>query len=261
MLVVEGATDEIALSGLCQGGRDQIFPGGTRDLVEQLLTHLRQHPVEGCECVFLVDCDGRGKTLRLANAPELVVTEACDMEADLVAIGVATRLVRRYVDSDHDASALVAEAQVLGMALSVVRRAANAVNVSMKKRGWQFRLSEVPEMHWNNWVGSKPSDEDVLAVVSVELNWSQDQINAVAQELPGVRRDFAVSCLGKDALDALFRLLVNRGRGDARGWTKDYFYRAVFAAVEPSDIRQWEVGRRIVNWEEASGCQLLRPIG
>lgn len=260
MLVVEGATDEMALAGLCQGGREQIFLGGNRDLVEQLLAHLRQQPVDGCKCVFLVDCDGRGKTVRLADASELVVTETCDMEADLVAIGVVVRFVGRYMRNGDEAAALVADAQALGMVVSIIRRAANAAGVSMKKAGWQFRLTDIPEMHLNNWEEAEPSDDDVLRVVSIELDWSDEEIRAVANELSSVHRDFAFGCLGKDVLDAVYRLLLVRGQGDARGWSRDYFYRAVFNTIEPDDARSWEVGRRIREWEQATGCQLLRQV-
>jgi hypothetical protein len=258
MLVVEGATDEIALAGLCQGGRDQIFPGGSRDLVEQLLTHLQREPIDGCQCVFLVDCDGKGKTVRLANAQELVVTEACDMEADLLAIGVVSRLIRKFVAGDDDENRLVTDAQALGMALSIVRRAANAAEISMKKAGSQFRLTDVPDMHLTSWEEAIPADDEVVGVVSAELGWSDVETQAVISKLPAIRRSFAVCCLGKDVLDAVFRLLLDRGQGDVRGWNRDYFYQAVFESVEPSDAKTWEVGRRISGWEEATGCRLLQ---
>lgn len=260
MLVVEGSTDELALGELCERGREQIFLGGDRSLVEQLLAYLRNEPIDGCECVFLVDCDGRGKTVRLSSAAELVVTEACDMEADLVAIGVVKRLVRRYLPTDEAAADLMAQGQALGMVVSIVRRAATARSISMKRGGWQLRLSDLPEIHLNNWEATCPKEEDVLSIIAAELEWTEDQMREVTDELPAVRRDFASCCLGKDVLDSVYRLLVTQGTGNVRGWDRDYFYRAVFAALEPEDADSWEVGRRLKKWEETTGHRLLKRV-
>src|SRR4051812_19367413 len=80
MVVVEGPSDETLIGPLCVAGSKQVFAAGTRTLVEQLLIYLRGEPVPGCDCVFVTDCDGRGKAIALKQEPTLVVTENCDVE-------------------------------------------------------------------------------------------------------------------------------------------------------------------------------------
>jgi hypothetical protein len=144
------------------------------------------------------------------------------------------------------------------MSLSVIRRAANAASVSMKKRDWQLRLTDLPEIHLSAWEGTLPSDTDVLEVVALELAWTPEQVEAVAEMVPAIRRDFTLTCLGKDALDSLYLLLRNLGEGDVRGWDRDFFHKSVFKALEPTDAENWEVGRRLIAWENENGHQLLR---
>jgi hypothetical protein len=257
MLVVEGPSDEAVFGAICCHGARNVFPAGTRDLVEQLLIHLTADPLSGCDCVFLVDCDGRGKTATLSSRNELVVTEACDLEADLVTLGVAWRVTRRFVSADDAATSLVGRACDLAMPLSVVRRAAHGVHVSMKRRGRQLRFNELPELHLSAWTEQSPTDAQVVDVVASELGWWQGSIDDVNRSTATVSRQFAHTCLGKDVLDALYRLLVFEATGEVRGWDCDYFHRAVHAELAPRDLPAWEVGRRIYDWQDASGHTLL----
>jgi hypothetical protein len=262
MLVVEGATDAEFFSAFCTQGSEQIFSAGTRTLVEQLLTHLKREPVEGCECVFLIDCDGYGKTVSLAEVQELLVTETCDLEADLVQMGVAARVARRFVTSDEIAAEMVSRACELAMMISVVRRAAHEVSVPMKLHGGrQFRLSDLSPIQLDAWEENLPTVNDVATVLGSELAWSDAEIAMVSNSLTHVRRDFANTCLGKDALDFLFRLLHREGRGEVRGWNSEHFHKVVFKAAEADDFDEWEVGRRLKAWEAATGHALLaRPL-
>lgn len=258
MLVVEGATDESLLSQICLLGDRQIFPAGTRDLVEQLLRHLKREPIDGVDCVFLVDCDGKGKTVALAQEHTLLVTETCDIEADLVRLGVATRLTREYVLSDAEAADLVKRACDLAMQLSTVRRAAHAASISMKVNQRQLRLTDLPEIHLSAWEETLPSPTDVISVVGAELEWTLLQEEEVANRLEVVSLDFTETCMGKDALDALFRLLRDQGQGDARGWAREYFYKVVRSRLELSDLDQWQVGQRLRAWQKTRGRDLLK---
>jgi hypothetical protein len=259
MLVVEGPADEAVFGGVCCHGERQIFPAGNRDLVEQLLRHLKREPVKGCECVFLIDCDGKGKTLNLARVGDLVVTETCDMEADLVRLGIAERVARRYLDSDEHAREVLTRSCSLAMSVSVIRRAAEVAGISMKKKNRQMRLSDLPEDLLDAWERQRPSDHAVVEAVGHRLGWAPAQGESVKQALGGIRRDFDRTCLGKDALDALFRLLQREGRGDVRGWSREYFHKAVRDAILVGDIERWEVGRRIQDWEHRTGHSLLAP--
>jgi hypothetical protein len=258
MLVVEGGGDNTALSPVCKHGSDQIFIAGARNRVEELLTHLRREPIEGCECVYLVDCDGLGKTPTLAAEESLVVTEACDIEADLVRLGVAARVAARFLPDAASAEQMVEDACELALVISTVRRAAHAASVGMKLPDErQLRLANLPGEELDVWEEETPSPAQALEVIGTGLGWSEEESARVSAQLGSVPDDFALTCMGKDALDALFRRLCEEGSGAVRGWSCAHFHKEVFSALRGEDLGSWEVARRVAAWEENCQCELL----
>lgn len=252
MLVVEGRMDEPALGALCKLGNDGVFSAGTRSLVEQMLVLETNQPMSDCVCAYLIDCDGRGKTDHLADRRQLVVTETCDLESDLVEIGVASRVVTPFLPSAASADALVERAKEVALPLSAVRRAAHLGAVSMKRDGRQLRLAELHDDVAGAWCNTTPSDDDVISVIADLLGWSCESTAAVRQRLGRIDRTPSACLMGKDVIDALFLLVRDAGHGDVRGWTSDYFHSAVLRAVQPDDSTDWIVAERLRAW--ASGC-------
>lgn len=250
ILVVEGRTDEPPLGVICEFGEAQVFSAGTRGLVEQLLVYLDGHPVHGCDCVFVVDCDANGKTSHLAARDDLVVTEACDLEADLVSLGVAERLAERHCEHANE---LVALAIATAMPVSRVRRAAHRVSVSMKQGHMQMPLAALDDATLTRWETAPPSDSEMVAAIGAVLGWSTEIQAHVLSELPNVGTTMQGTVLGKDVLDALHRLILDRGSGDAKGWTRQFFHKTVRAELRHEDFEQWEVGRRLARWAAAKG--------
>jgi hypothetical protein len=260
MVVVEGEADTAVLSPVCSHGADQVFIAGARNLVEQLLSHLKRKPVHGCECVFLVDCDGRGKTPYLAAEESLLVTKTCDIEADLVELGVATKLASRFSSSQADAAAFVERSRELALPLSIVRRAAHSVSVSMKLEGRrQLRIDDLPVANLEQWEEVIPAPRDVLPVVASVLDWTAEQSNSVLSRVDTIATEFSSTCLGKDALDFLYRLLQSEGVGDVRGWSCEHFHREVCAAFSPDNLDDWVVAQRLKAWQDRTGHVVFRP--
>lgn len=257
MLVVEGRTDEPSFGALCSLGDAQVFSAGSRALVEQLLVHLEGDPIPGCDCVYLVDCDGRGKAAHLANRTELVVTQTCDLEADLVRVGIALRVASRYVGSAHEAHDLVGRAKLGGLRVSVVRRAAHHVGVSMKLAGKQLGLLDLGEARLASWEKVAPSDRQVIDAVGELLGWSATTVEQVDTQMTSVDRECDASALGKDVLDELFRLLRKHGTGDVCGWNAEHFRKVVRTSLKPADMTSWIVGQRIARWADEHGHRLL----
>lgn len=258
MLVVEGAADEEVFGDLCKHGPQQVFAAGTRDLVEQLLRHLQANPIDGCDCLYLVDCDGYGKTADLSAAKNLVVTETCDMEADLVRLGAAMRLAKRFTASDSAAKNLVDRACALALPLSMVRRAAFRCSISMRRSQHQLRMADFSDLQLLAWDEAEPSSQEVLRSVATELDWSESDRGKVEHSMSTVSSEFNRAGLGKDALDALFRLLKQEGMGDVRGWSLGHFYKSVAKELRLDDLGRWEVGRRLRAWEEDVGHELVK---
>ena len=256
ILVVEGEGDDHAMGPVCTYGSGQVFIAGSRTLVEQLLSHLKANPVAGCECVFLVDCDGQGKTERLAAESALVVTRNCDIEADMVGLGVARRVAARFLPDRATAEQLVANACAAAMPLSTIRRAAHAAGVSMKVGGWrQLRIDDLADETLFSGVPVAPIA--IVPTLAALLGWGAAEREAVEAGLDSVSAEFSVTCMGKDALDVLYTRLREVGTGDVRGWSRDHFHREVFAALERGDLDDWEVGRRLAAWQQAQGCAIL----
>jgi hypothetical protein len=256
-LIVEGSTDKSLLEPHRTGPSGVIFPAGSRQLVEELLRHLRDRPIKGCSCVFLIDCDGTGKTPGLSGETSLLVTQACDVEADLIRLGVAERLARRFLPSDQAAADAVAATSRLALPISTVRRAAALASISMKRCGRQLRLRDFESEAITAVEAGPMSAADALDAVASELGWGDDEKEAVAARLVEIPARFDQVCMGKDALDLLHRRLSREGNGDVRGWSCDYFYEEVRRGLQLSDFSDWEVGRRLFRWQSESGQTLV----
>lgn len=257
MLIVEGRTDEPAYGAACEHGDAQVFSAGTRDLVEQMLVLAEHSPIDGCECVYLVDCDGRGKTAHLSDRDCLVVTETCDLESDLVKIGVAERVVARFLP-EGGSEPMIKAAVKSALPFSRLRRAAHRLGVSMKQGGLQVRLADLPEPILRAWESTEPTNSEAVQAVSVHLGWDEPTRQRIEDELDTVSRSPDHVALGKDLLDALFRLLQRDGVGDVRGWSRDHFHRVVRRELRADDFPGWVVGQRLARWSEAGGLCLLR---
>jgi 5S rRNA maturation endonuclease (ribonuclease M5) len=255
MVVVEGPSDETMLARVCNSGAKQVFAAGTRGLVEQLLVHLRDEPIPGCECIFITDCDGTGKAMHLKTERGLVVTENCDAEADLVAVGVASDVVAQVLQDDEQAAQeLLANAVDLGMVTSRVRRAAAKAGVTFKRRR-ETRLGLCEILAEMSDDESLLTVADVLCAVQRILSWSADDSKRVEAELPSVPNDFRLVCSGKDVLDAVWHLLKQEGRG--RDLTRDGLHRQVRSGLQLRHMAGWVVAERLWEWQRDVGCELI----
>jgi hypothetical protein len=255
MLIVEGPTDENLLCGLCQHGQRQVWAAGTRKLVETLLVYLGANPIEGCECVYLTDCDGRGKANHLKHKPQLIVTAGCDAEADLVSLGVAERAVRTLLEEEGRAAGLVAHALSVALPLSVIRRRAHSTSISMKRDKRMLRFTDLPTSYIDKWLLKAPSTDATLDAVAIELGWSEDVKATVCSAEPQEGSTFELHGSGKDTLDVLW-LLLRRERND-HNLSRDGFHNQVRDALQNSDLADWEVGKRLRKWQADAGVELI----
>lgn len=253
MLIVEGPTDESLLAPHCA---KQVFAAGTRALVEQLLVHLRDQPIAGCDCVYLTDCDARGKSIALREERSLVVTTNCDMEADLVALGVAAKVLTEILPQDVAASEVVSAAIALAIPVSQVRRAAAQAGVTFKRSGGaRLALRDMAPTMLRDGLKSGLSTNDVMAVVSQALGWSSADVSSVQGQLPTISADFRAVCSGKDVLDAAW--IVLRSRGVAGSLTAEALHRRVRSGFTADHVVGWDVAQRLRAWQESVGLELL----
>ena len=269
-LVVEGRDDEHLFE---QFEVDQIYQAEGRVNVEGILAgHVHEGAPGSGEFVFLTDCDGEGKSKSalLRNQDRLVVTQCCDIEADLFAIGIVHRALSSKLP-DEDAAAYVEAAKTMSLGFSLLRRRAHKVSVPMKmppKGEVRIDLFDLPLQLRLEWRDVSPDWRTVLEHVKGPLRWSDSQVSLVEEQVLDEPISFDRYGLGKDAINALFFMLVEdrpfpeddpacdwikAPRPDFRGFGK-----WLHTHVDASDIRNWEVGRRITAWQLARGVELIK---
>jgi hypothetical protein len=267
VLVVEGPNDPKLFKklGVKEGC---IFIAGNRDAVVGLLEyHIRERRPEEVECVFLIDCDTEGKPhseILQKEETRLLVTQCCDIEADLFAVGMVESALCSVM-SHEDAAAYVDEAKQMSLPLSIVRRRANKASVSMKNIGL-FDVAREVRLEWRD---ATPEWRMVLEHVRLVRPWSPEQVNLVKGQELAEPISFDRYALGKDTIDALFFLLFEDGRFEHRHfaefswiieprpnfkgfgiWLRDH--------AEKTDISNWEVGKRLNAWQLDRGVELIR---
>jgi hypothetical protein len=253
-LVVEGNSDERLWKNILGDTGGEIFPAGNRTQVEGLLVHLDSEPIEGCSCVFLTDCDGRGKAKHLKQADELVVTQCCDIEADSVALGLMTRAIMKLVDDTESASEIVRTANRIGLSVSRVRRAAAREYVSMKKAGRWLSLRQLGWPTLRQHLRSDDPDVAISKVVGEVLGWSYNDYQRVLNRLGEIPAEFERTCNGKDVYEATLLLLDDYG---VPGLTLSGLKARVWKEYASGDAETWVVAKRLMSWQEKVGCEVV----
>lgn len=245
VLVVEGPADESLLRTHCRHDPGQVFAAGTRGLVEGMLIYIGLHPVSHCECIYLTDCDGVGKAPSLRMDRTLLVTQGCDLEADLVMLGVVERTVGTFTSAPL-ARSLVQQGVAISLPLSVIRRRAHTVGVSMRWNGRRLRLCDLRPYGNGYWSSSPPSEDEVLRELKSVLGWSNEVCERVGSAVLSRPVAFENHGSGKDVLDAVWLLLRDLG---VTAESSNVFHDKVRRALSINDISEWEVGRRILAWQ------------
>lgn len=264
MLVVEGKADAEMLTRFCaHGGAQVLFVEGRKN-VEGVLALHRENPGDNA-FAFLTDCDGDGKAESLKTETALVITQGCDIEADLFLIGAVHSALRKL--GVPDPAALVTDAIDMSLPLSIVRRMATKVGVSMKhpaKAGSTYRprlaLADLDETVLAAWATSTPGAPTIIANIAPILSWSDRERENVARVSVEKPADFSQLGGGKDALDALHFLGLKNGLLE-RTCKIDKLRRRIEAEVSQTTFESWEVGKRLSAWEREKNVSLLLSPG
>jgi hypothetical protein len=265
VVVVEGRSDSLVFQRLGVPA-DQIFVANSRSNVELLLVgHIQEGQPAGGECVFLTDCDGKGKPVSklLRNEDRLVITQCCDIEADLFALGIVERAVSSMM-SLKDAGAYVEAAKEMSFAFSLLRRRASKCSVAMKKaipgtkKEARIDLFDLPREVRLEWRDTAPDWPTVLQHVKEVRPWSDAQVNLVKEQELDEPVSFDRYVLGKDVIDALFFMLTEDAVLEKTcRRSRSRFDKLLFEHVMPSDLNEWKVGQRLAVWQHARGVQLV----
>lgn len=233
---------------------------------------------------FIVDCDGESTRAWLSD--EIIVTDTCDLEADLLiglelSTSIATQvLARRYGDISavHEtAKSISTYAQDVSAGLGVVLNAGRSVGVSVSTRDLRTgkkrrtRLSDIPDApKWASSHSQTPEVTVLLDQVAALKGWSTADKDAVCARLSAggkkpCRRHGTGNCSpciarrfsnGHDVVEALeMTLAVELGPGCLAPHEIESL---AIASSTSMDRSKWKVLARLRNRELATGLSLVR---
>ncbi len=260
MLVVEGQEDERVFADFCKLTPKQVRLVGNRDMVEGVMREFRGELPSFLQLAGLTDCDGVGKAPKnpeLHADPALVVTQGCDLEADLFLIGAVERALGAL--NVRGASDLAARAMDMAVPISALRRGAHAEGLGMtippKKHRLRFAWLDDQAIE----ACASAEFEDALDAVSracaERLGWRQQELIAATAATPRDGVTFEAVGSGKDAFDALYFLArdINALKDLQPAKLVEHSARQVRA----TDFAEWHVGRRLTSWQDATGVELM----
>jgi hypothetical protein len=252
ILFVEGR-DDVRLFAPLTHGIETIIPCGAK--WKLLDAHSRLRVGEGYKFVFVADCDYDVPAQRLRPQPNLILTATVDVESDLIALGLAKRLVLELVPS-----AVTSDEQLSLVTTQVVDRAmALAVAIG------RLRQVSAVESLGLTFQGIRHSRHRATGTSTVDVEKLTRRIHGGSEAIElrdlAAKADQAPSdcrvCHGKDFLVAIATVLHD-DFGVPLAELKT-LPRMLRAALSPVVLDVWDVTRRIRRWETASGRRILRP--
>jgi len=260
MLVVEGEEDENVFRKFCVLAPTQVRLVHNKDNVEGVIREFRLDLPPFLELAGLTDCDAVGKAPedpKLRADPALVVTQGCDLEADLFLIGAVERALEAL--NVRGASDLAARAMDMAVPISALRRGAHAEGIGMTipPKKHRLRFAWLDDQAIEACASAK--FEDALDAVSracaERLGWRQQELIAATAATTRDGVTFASVGSGKDAFDALS--FLSREINALKDLQPAKLIEHSARQVRATDFAEWHVGRRLTSWQDATGVQLI----
>lgn len=253
-IVVEGPDDWKLFRNWRAKTTEVVPAGGRRKL---LAAHAAVSDYDRDRIVFVTDCDYEVRRGLLVGARELVITQSCDIEGDLLDVtdivdrviaemiaptrlGILAETRKRLMDTAHE----------LAGALGRARCAAQPFGVSLDNLDIAFsRYYDKRARHVNFEKIVRTVGQHLAAGGVPIADWN----NAVGL----VEEDYRLR-KGKDILDAM--LCVARSEYGCRNVSREVLLPMLRLASSANVPEELEVIRRLRRWEQQSGRALLRSL-
>lgn len=254
LLVVEGNDDKRLFYSRISTSSD-ILPAGGKRLLRAALESIRD--ADKGHIVFFTDCDYDVPAGILHGGPDIVITTSCDVESDLISLGildrVAVEVVPQAIASKESAANIGvdvrAHAEMLALPMGRIRMAAQPL-------GLELELDEVDfSKYWDK--KAKAALVDKLYSVTWEhisklSDVTYDEWSARLDECP----NNSMVCNGKDlakGAQLVFRYMYKMDNKV----TTEMLLMMIRLAVDDGIFESWPVVKRIRSWEGAHGRVLF----
>jgi hypothetical protein len=255
VLVVEGADDKRVFYRHMAPLADVMPCGGKRLLRASLAAMLATD--EG-RILFVTDCDYDVLNGTLHGGPNMVITKACDVEADLIDLGVLEKLIPEVVPN------------AMGSKTSASKIATNARGYAEKVAEIMGRIRIVAQpigvdLDFDNWdllkfwdaKSGEPLAKKMHQAVLARLKRASVSISEAdwMARIGDVSDDCAV-CNGKDLIAAVQMVLHTRYKMNHK-FSKEIIAGMMRLALDDAQFANWSVVTRIRAWEKRHGRALL----
>jgi hypothetical protein len=254
VLIVEGNDDKRLFLPRVSANSD-ILPAGGKRLLRAALESIRD--ADKGHMIFFTDCDYDVPAGVLHGGPDIVITTSCDVESDLINLGildrVAVEVVPQAIISKESAAnvgtSVRTYAELLALPMGRIRMAAQPL-------GLDLAFDEVDfSKYWDK--KTKAALVDKLYSVTWEhirkmFDITYDDWSARLDECP----NNPIVCNGKDlakGAQLFFRYMYKMDNKI----TAEMLLMMIRLAVDGGTFESWPVVKRIRSWEAAYGRVLL----
>lgn len=254
VLIVEGNDDKRLFYPRISVNSD-ILPAGGKRLLRAALESIRD--VDKGHMIFFTDCDYDVPAGVLHGGPDIVITTSCDVESDLINLGildrVAVEVVPQAIASKESAANVGASvrthAELLALPMGRIRMAAQPL-------GLDLAFDEVDfSKYWDNKTKSALVDKLYSITwehISKKSDITYDEWSTRLEECP----NSPIVCNGKDlakGAQLFFRYMYKMDNKI----TTEMLLMMIRLAVDGGIFESWSVVRRIRSWEAVYGRVLL----
>lgn len=256
VLMVEGPDDKRIFYRRMAILADVMPSGGGKGLLRAGLAAMREN--DAGRMLFLTDCDYDVLNGTLHGGPNVVITKCCDVEADLIELGVLEKVVLEVVPdairSKTSASRITANtrkgAEELGQIIGNIRIVAQPIGVDLDFENWNL-------LKFWDVRSAKPLAEKMHKAVLARLKRAGVAISEAdwMAKIASVPGDCAIAN-GKDLVAAVQMILHTHYKMDHK-YSKDILAGMMRVALDDAQFETWSVVSRIRAWEKRHGRVLL----
>jgi hypothetical protein len=254
ILIVEG-NDDKRLFYTRMSATSDVMPTDGKKLLRLALESIRES--DKGHILFVTDCDYDVPAGDLHGGPDVIITTSCDVESDLIALGildkVAVEVVPHAIASKGSAEKIGTDvrehAERMTLPLGRIRMAAQPLGVDLSLEDIDF------SKYWDK--KTKVVLEDKLIRITLdhlakELNITREEWEERLLATPNT----STVCHGKDLVKAaqmFFRYLYKMDNKI----TPDILAMMMRLAVDQTLFESWSVVKRIRAWENRCGRKVL----
>lgn len=240
-LVVEGRSDALILSAIMDQNRFTVVPAGSKDAALGVVRILEDNPGDDRRVGHLLVVVDRDLDPRPGREGRLLVTHACDLDAELCSVrGFVARLVRasRRLPRDEDVEMVVA--RILDAAH--VYRSVREVNSEM---GLGLTVDKLRKEKL--WVSSM-SGQDIASALVGESEHLTTLAKCVDEKL-SQEKSF-MCCRGHDV-----HFLISVG---SKHHSQERIQDMAIAMLDPQAFAAMPTGAELIAWANEIGFSLLK---